>query len=158
MWIFFACARGHFLWGALYAHCTLCTRRLINIYERCLTIQSPLWEGSITKKLKCPWRAFLFVWLLWLSWKNLTSFENCQNRPLCWPCRWRRWWWWYYVDLNLDLTERAAEAVVQVAASQTQQERNYHLHHLHHHYLQLYHFVTLHFDIALPESVLSWCL
>ena len=115
------------------------------------------------KKLKCLWRAFLFVWLLWMSsWKDLTSFENCQNCPLSWPCWWRWRWWWYYVDLNLDLTERAAEAVVQVAASQTQQERNYHLHHHHHrhlhhlhhlhHHLQLHHLHHLHQLVALAQN------
>ena len=44
---FCLCVRTLFMRGII---CTLCTRRLINIYERCLTIKSSLWEGSITKK------------------------------------------------------------------------------------------------------------
>ena len=130
--IFCLCARTLFMRGIV---CTLCTRRLINIYERCLTIKSH-WLNH-----QKNWNASEGLFCLFNFYGCL--LEKIWLCPWCWPCR-RRWWWRYYVDLNLDLTERAAEAVVQVAASQTQQQRNYHHHHLHHHHLQLYHFVTLH--------------
>ena len=61
--IFCLCARTLFMRGIV---CTLCTRRLINIYERCLTIQSPLWEGSITKKTEMPLKGF-FVCLTFMD-------------------------------------------------------------------------------------------